>query len=180
VVSALVARKGDISNGLIDSIGNQNGRDIGIMINGSLIKIENHYLLDYYLALVNGAGINMLDNNQSKDFGGRLVFHPVSILDVGVSYYNGFDVFTSSPYRSQERVRLGAEFAMNYNLLSIKGEWIKGRDGNINPIVHQGWYLQGSNFLLPQRYWVFSDMTCIIPTRRNPRCWKPQPTMSSD
>ena len=121
------------------------------MINGSLIKIENHYLLDYYLALVNGAGINMLDNNQSKDFGGRLVFHPVSILDVGVSYYNGFDVFTSSPYRSQERVRLGAEFAMNYNLLSIKGEWIKGRDGNINPIVHQGWYLQGSYFLLPRR-----------------------------
>ena len=48
VVSALVARKGDVSNGLIDSIGNQNGRDIGLMVNGSFIKIENRWLVDYY------------------------------------------------------------------------------------------------------------------------------------
>ena len=91
VVSALVARKGDVSNGLIDSIGNQVGRDIGIMVNGSLIKIENRYFMDYYLALLNGAGINTLDNNPYKDIDGRLVFHPFKILDIGVSYYNGFD-----------------------------------------------------------------------------------------
>jgi phosphate-selective porin OprO and OprP len=150
VVSALVARKGDISNGLIDSIGNQNGRDIGIMINGSLIKTENRYLVDYYLALLNGAGINTLDNNQSKDIDGRLVFHPLKILDVGVSYYNGYDIFTSSPNKSQERIRLGTEFAINYNLLSVKGEWIEGKEGNSNPIVHRGWYLQSSYFLWPK------------------------------
>jgi phosphate-selective porin OprO/OprP len=40
VVNALVARKGDAANGLVDSIGNQNGRDIGIQLNGSLVKIE--------------------------------------------------------------------------------------------------------------------------------------------
>jgi phosphate-selective porin OprO and OprP len=150
VVSALVARKGDVSNGLIDSIGNQNGRDIGLMVNGSLIKIANHYFVDYYLALLNGAGINTIDNNQSKDFDGRLIFHPFKTFDVGVSYYNGFDVFFSSTYRSQERVRLGTEFAYNYNLLSIKGEWIQGKEGNSNPIVHEGWYLQGSYFLWPK------------------------------
>jgi phosphate-selective porin OprO/OprP len=150
VVSALLARKGDVSNGLIDSIGNQNGRDIGLMVNGSLIKIENRYLLDYYVTLVNGAGINELENNQSKDIGGRLIFHPFKILDIGAWYYNGFDMFTSSPNRSQVRTRLGTEFALNYNLLSIKGEWIQGREGNSNPIVHQGWYLQGSYFLWPK------------------------------
>src|SRR5664279_3682780 len=149
-VSALVARKGDISNGLIDSIGNKVGRDIGIMINGSLIKFGNRYFVDYYLALVNGAGINTLDNNPYKDIGGRLVFHPFKILDLGVSYYNGFDVFSSSPGKNQERVRLGTEFALNYNHLSVKGEWIQGKDGNANPIVHQGWYLQGSYFLWPK------------------------------
>jgi hypothetical protein len=150
VVSALVARKGDISNKLVDSIGNQVGRDIGLMANGSLFKLENRYLIDYYLALVDGAGINTLDNNPYKDIGGRLIFHPVKILDLGVSYYNGFDVFTTSPGINQERVRLGAEFAMNYNLLSLKGEWIQGKDGNANPIVHHGWYLQGSYFLWPK------------------------------
>ena len=146
VVSALVARKGDISNKLVDSIGNQVGRDIGIMINGSLIKLENRYLIDYYLALVNGAGINTLDNNRYKDVGGRLIFHPVKILDLGVSYYNGFDVFTSSPGINQERVRLGAEFALNYQSLFIKGEWIQGKDGNSNPIVHQGMVSAGELF----------------------------------
>jgi phosphate-selective porin OprO/OprP len=150
VVSALVARKGDVSNGLVDSIGNQNGRDIGIMVNGSIIKFENHFLADFYLALLNGAGINTLDNNQSKDIAARLVLHPFKILDIGASYYNGFDKFTSSPTRSQDRIRLGTEFALNYDLLSVKGEWIQGKEGNTNPIVHQGWYLQGSYFLWPK------------------------------
>ena len=100
--------------------------------------------------MVNGAGINTLDNNHSKDIGGRLIFHPFKILDIGASYYNGFDIFTSSPNKSQERIRLGTEFALNYNLLSIKGEWIQGKEGNSNPIVHQGWYLQGSYFLWPK------------------------------
>jgi hypothetical protein len=135
---------------LIDSIGNQNGRDIGIMVNGSLIKFQNRYFMDYYLALLNGTGINTLDNNQFKDVNARLVFHPFKILDVGVSYYNGFDEFFTSPGKSQERVRLGTEFALNYNLLSVKGEWIQGKEGNSNPLVHQGWYLQGSYFLWPK------------------------------
>jgi phosphate-selective porin OprO and OprP len=152
VVSALVARKGDASNGLIDSIGNQNGRDIGLMVNGSFLKIENRWLVDYYLALVNGAGINTIDNNQSKDIIGRVVLHPFKILDIGASYYNGFDKFTSSPGRSQERIRLGTEFALNYDLLSIKGEWIQGKEGDLNPILHQGWYLQGSYFLWPKHF----------------------------
>ncbi|HEV3222046.1 MAG TPA: porin [Puia sp.] len=150
VVSALMARKGDVSNGLVDSIGNQNGRDIGLMINGSLIKTNNHYLLDYYLFLVNGAGINTLDNNQYKDIGGRVVLHPYKIIDIGASYYNGFDKFTSSPTINQERIRLGTEFAVNYNQFSVKGEWIQGKEGDTNRIVHQGWYIQGSYFLWPK------------------------------
>jgi phosphate-selective porin OprO and OprP len=149
-VSALVARKGDVSNGLVDSIGNQNGRDIGIMVNGSLIRIKNHYFMDYYLAILNGAGINTVDNNPYKDIDGRLVFHPFKILDVGLSYYNGFDIFTSTPNKSQERVRFGTEFALNYDLLSVTGEWIQGKEGNSNPIVHHGWYLQTSYFLWPK------------------------------
>ncbi len=149
-VSALVARKGDISNGLVDSIGNQNGRDIGLMANGSFIKIENHYLADIYVAVVNGAGINTLDNNPYKDIVGRLVLHPFKILDIGASYYNGFDKFTSSPAISQERIRWGTEFALNYDQFSAKGEWVKGKEGDAMQIVHQGWYLQGSYFIWPK------------------------------
>jgi phosphate-selective porin OprO and OprP len=150
VVSALVARKGDVANGLVDSIGNQNGRDIGIQASGSIIRIQNRYLVDYYFALLNGAGINTLDNNQSKDFDGRIVLHPFKVLDIGASYYDGFDKFTSSPTISQTRIRWGTEFAFNYDLLSVKGEWIQGKEGNAKPIEHEGWYLQASYFLWPR------------------------------
>ncbi len=150
VVNALVARKGDVSNGLVDSIGNQNGREICIQLSGSLIKFQGRYLADYYIALLDGAGINTVDNNLSKDIDGRLVLHPFKILDIGASYYNGYDRFTSSPTKNQERIRWGGEFALNYNLLSVKGEYIKGQEGNSNPKVHEGWYLQGSYFLWPK------------------------------
>lgn len=169
VVSALVARKGDVSNKLVDSIGNQVGRDIGLMVNGSLIKLENRYFVDYYLILVNGAGINTLDNNPYKDFGGRLVFHPFKILDLGVSYYNGFDQFISSPGVNQERVRLGTEFALNYHLLSVKGEWIQGKEGNSNPIVHHGWYLQSSYFIWPRHLQGVFRYDLYNPNEANPK-----------
>jgi phosphate-selective porin OprO/OprP len=150
VVSALVARKGDLSNGLVDSIGNQNGRDIGIQVSGSLINLGNRHLVDYYLALLNGAGINTVDNNSSKDLDARLVFHPFNILDIGGSYYNGYDRFTSSPTKDQDRIRWGAELALNLNGLSIKTEYIQGQEGNQNPIYHKGWYVQGSYYLIPK------------------------------
>src|ERR1700760_2829191 len=77
VVNALVARKGDAANGLVDFVGNQNGCDIGIPAFGTIGKINDHYLLDYAVQLLDGAGINTLDNNASKDVDARLVFHPL-------------------------------------------------------------------------------------------------------
>jgi hypothetical protein len=150
VVSALVARKGDASNGLVDSIGNQNGRDVGIQISGGLISLGDRHLLDYNVALLNGAGINTVDNNSSKDIDARLVFHPFKILDIGGSYYSGFDRFTSSPTKDQDRSRWGAELALNYKGLSVKSEYIQGQEGDHNPIVHEGWYAQASYFLVPK------------------------------
>ncbi len=149
-VTALVARKGDAANGLIDSIGNQNGRDIGIQLSGSFIRIEDRYFADYYIALLNGAGINTVDNNSSKDIDARIVLHPFKILDIGTSYYNGFDKFTSSTTKSQNRIRWGVEAALNVNLFSLKGEYIKGQEGDHNPIKHEGWYTQVSYFLWPK------------------------------
>ncbi len=81
VVNALVARKGDAANGLVDSLGNQNGRDIGVQAGGRLFRIRDTYLFDYALQLLNGAGINSLDNNQSKDIDARLVIHPLKNIE---------------------------------------------------------------------------------------------------
>ncbi len=156
VVNALAARKGDAANGLVDSIGNQNGRDIGIQLNGSLFRTRDRYLLDYYLQLLDGAGINTLDNNQSKDIDARLVLHPLRFLSLGGSYYDGFDRFTGTPTKDQLRTRWGLEADFELNGLSVKSEFIHGQDGatdlksGAKATLHQGWYGQIGYFILPR------------------------------
>jgi len=156
VVNALVARKGDAANGLFDSIGNQNGRDIGIQLNGSLFRFEGRHLIDYYVQLLDGAGINTLDNNQSKDIDARLVLHPLRFLSLGGSYYDGFDRFTGTPTKDQLRSRWGVEADLELNALSAKGEYIRGRDGSnnlktgTNATTHEGWYGQVGYFIFPR------------------------------
>jgi phosphate-selective porin OprO/OprP len=156
VVNALVARKGDAANGLVDSIGNQNGRDIGIQLNGSLVPLEGRHLIDYYVQLLDGAGINTLDNNQSKDVDARLVLHPLRFLSLGGSYYDGFDRFTGTTTKDQLRTRWGLEADLELNNLSLKSEYIHGQDGSSNSktgavaTLHQGWYGQVGYFILPR------------------------------
>lgn len=156
VVNALVARKGDAANGIVDSIGNQNGRDIGIQLNGSLLRTQDRYLLDYYAQLLNGAGINTIDNNPSKDFDARLVLHPLRFLNIGGSYYDGFDRFTGTPTKDQLRTRWGLDADLELNSLSIKADYIHGQDGTTNlktgstATLHQGWYGQVGYFILPR------------------------------
>lgn len=136
VVNALVARDKDV-------IGNQNGRDIGIQASGSVVKIKDRFLLDYYVGGFNGSGINVADNNESKDFSGRIVFHPLKNLDIGGSYYNGFDIW-GTPVKEHVRKRMGAEISYTYAFATIKGEYIQGLDGAIEK---SGWYAQLSSFV---------------------------------
>ena len=160
VVNALVGRKADAASGLVDSIGNQNGRDIGIQVNGSLIRTQDSYLLDYFVQLLDGAGINTLDNNPSKDIDARLVLHPFKHLTLGGSWYNGTDRFTGSPSKDQKRSRWGAELALNYERFSVKGEYIRGQEGSSTVshpqggsgiTQHEGWYGQAGYFVLPHK-----------------------------
>jgi phosphate-selective porin len=152
VVSALVARKGDGSNNLVDSIGNQNGRDLGIKLSGSVIPVGDSHFLDYYFAVLDGAGIDVTDNNDFKDFDARLVFHPIKALSIGTNYYNGYDRFTSSPTKNQNRIRWGGDVLLDLDRFTARAEWLKGEDGNSNPTIHEGWYAQGSYFVVPKLF----------------------------
>jgi phosphate-selective porin OprO/OprP len=153
VVNALVARSGDGSNKLADSVGNQNGRDIGIQLLGNFLKVNDRYIIDYYIALLNGAGINSTDNNGNKDISTRIVIRPFKSLRFGGSYYNGVDRFTSSTSINHSRIRWGTELAFNYNNLAIVSEYIKGWEGSgtINPTVHEGWYAQAGYYIVPKK-----------------------------
>lgn len=141
VVEALAARGKDV-------IGNHNGLDLGVQVGGSLLKIKELPLLDYKIGIFNGAGINVADNNESKDFGGRLVLHPIKGLDLGGTYYNGWANYGTPKATNKARNRIGFELSCEYKNASFKSEYIKGKDDKIN---REGYYAQLGYFIIPQK-----------------------------
>lgn len=146
VVEALVARGKDV-------IGNHNGRDIGIQVNGNLFKTNDRFLAEYYVGLYNGAGINTAtDNNKNKDVAARLVLHPIPGLDLGGSYYDGVGNYlvnsTDTKTQNRGRTRWGAELGYEWNGLSLHSEYLEGKD---NDISRSGYYVQAAYYILPQK-----------------------------
>ncbi len=136
VVESLVARSGDVA-------GNQSGRDVGVQVGGRLAGCDSTSSLEYAAGVFNGSGINVPDRNDAKDFCGRIVIQPVREIHVGVSYYDGFDVWGSPPV-SGRRTRFGLEFDYADSPLEISGEYIGGNDGAIS---RRGGYLQAAYYV---------------------------------
>lgn len=140
VVEALVARGKDVN-------GNHNGRDLGIMLYGAFLKINDKNVLDYRIGIFNGEGINVNDSNDAKSSAGRLIAHVMKGLDVGASYYSGWDRFSTTkgePTTNQERSRYGFELNYDYKKFYFRGEYLQGKDGAIS---REGWYLQTGYFI---------------------------------
>ncbi len=141
VVNALAGRATDV-------IGNQNGRDIGIQVNGSFAKIDNRYLFDYTFGVFNGAGYDVTtDNNNHKDIAGRLSVHPVNNLMVSADFYNGVG-FYGTPAKNEKRDREGIDARYVIGALALQAEYDKGTDGIIK---RDGWYGQATCFVLKNK-----------------------------
>jgi phosphate-selective porin OprO and OprP len=150
-----------------DVTGNQYGRDIGIMAGGTLVKKTDRSVLEYRLGLLNGSGINIPDTaNEAKDVVARLIFNPVKGLSLGVSGYNGWDkaIHPDEPGKSQVRNRLGIDASYVTDRISVKGEYIRGRDGVTDK---QGWYLQAGCFVMPRRLQVLARYDTYDPSMSN-------------
>lgn len=146
VVDALTGRGKDV-------IGNQNGRDIGLQVGGTLLKNGDLSLLEYRIGVFNGTGMNISDTaNEAKDVVARLITNPVKGLSVGISYYNGWGkaIKPAADYvgRSQTRNRIGAEASFTSKRWSFKGEYIYGKDGNTD---RSGWYAMAGYYAIPQK-----------------------------
>lgn len=146
VVDALTGRGKDV-------IGNQNGRDVGLQVGGTLLKNGDLSLLEYRIGVFNGTGMNISDTaNEAKDVVARLITNPVKGLSVGISYYNGWGkaIKPAADYvgRSQTRNRIGAEASFTSKRWSFKGEYIYGKDGNTD---RSGWYAMAGYYAIPQK-----------------------------
>jgi hypothetical protein len=70
-------------------VAGKSGRDAGLLLYGFLFPTNDFSRLEYYAGLFNGAGMNMKDNNNHKDFLGTAYFYPVKELKLGGSVYFG-------------------------------------------------------------------------------------------
>lgn len=148
-VEALVARGKDVG-------GNQNGRDIGIQLGGTILKLKDRPVLDYRLGIYNGSGINTVDNNEKKDYAARLIVHPVAGLDISGALYNGTrfipevktGTVVTTPSKNVDRNRYGFDLNYDLNNLAVRGEYIHGKDDQTN---REGYYLQAGYYFLQKK-----------------------------
>jgi len=157
-VEALVARGRDV-------IGNHNGRDIGIQLGGTLLKNNGSALVEYRFGVFNGSGTNVADTaNEAKDVSGRLIINPVKELSFGIAYYNGWGKAINPVAefigRSQTRNRFGVDISYTATRLSVRGEYIHGKDGNTD---RAGWYAQAGYFIIPQKLQVLAKYDTYDP-----------------
>lgn len=125
-------------------------RDIGVRVNGSY---KSALGLTYGIAVVNGSGMNIGDNNGSKDIVGRMTVTPVEGLTVGVSAYAGKGEDSASAFEVKERA-WGADAEFKRGGLRLRGEYIAARWKNWDASAlaaaegktakPKGWYLQAS------------------------------------
>lgn len=127
------------------------GRDMGLTLYGTLVECEGRALLSYDVGVLNGAGINLRDNNRSKDVVARLTLRPVRGLTLSGSWYGG-------EYGADclERQRVSAGVCYDRGRGVVRGEWIGGRTGYAateeyaaGTFDSSGWYVLGGVRLTP-------------------------------
>ena len=147
VVEAFTARSKDV-------IGDNNGRDIGIQVSGSILKFDEINLFEYKIGLFEGQGINKAeDKNQFKDIAGRLVIHPLKGIDIGGSFYHGEAWYGKTGVddpaaKNHLRNRFGFDANIEYKNASLTAEYLNGTDSSR---VSDGYYIQAGYFVIPQQ-----------------------------
>ncbi len=132
------------------------GRDLGLMATGSLFPVETRNgdkfgLVDYSIGVFNGNGANEKDNNNRKDFVGRLEVRPwLEDLTLTGSYYLGWFDNGNKNIHNGKRQRWSAGAQYNDGGLLIRAEYLNGltgdpegtldNNGNLTEFSSEGYY----------------------------------------
>lgn len=100
-------------------------RDMGLMFLGGSSKTK----FQYALAVMNGRGLGVNDNNEKKDIIGRASYQFLDFLNVGASFRYGYPNFNEdSPSNPKDndhiRKTVGVDALVNFKELTIQGEYI--------------------------------------------------------
>ena len=154
------------NNGRYDGINGATGRDIGFQLYGGFIHRDGYSIINYNLAVFNGAGMNIKDHNSSKDIVARLIVKPFKGFAVSGSFMYAETDYDDNKYMKSPRWALGAWYE--------NGTWI-GRaefvQANFGATRTNSLYaLAGYNFQKPwsvyARYEFIKDNAEIMDSQR--------------
>jgi Phosphate-selective porin O and P len=120
VVQALVTSTNGVKN---------NGRDIGLSINGNLFKQDGFNIVDYKLGVFNGNTINAFDDNSTRDLLATVFVNPFKPLSIGASYIQG-KYGPEATKTDKSRKAIGAKY--DDGKLLFRAEYIAGRTNNVD------------------------------------------------
>lgn len=139
---------------------NVTARDAGFQLFGGFIHREGYSILNYNIGVLNGSGINVKDNNKSKDIFARLTVKPSADFALAAYYQWGeanLSSFSAEKYAeygwtgSAEYVtmhRWGGGFNYDGKKAFARGEYIAGLTGSL---ASEGVYIEGGKrFHLPK------------------------------
>ena len=141
---------------------NVTARDMGFQFLGGFIHRDGYSVINYNVGVLNGNGLNLKDNNKSKDVYGVLTIKPSAKLSLATYYQWG--EANLKEFFSEEKIkgeygwegnpmyvtthRWGLGFKYDNNKLFARGEYIAGTTGKL---VSEGAYLAGGyKFQLPK------------------------------
>ena len=90
-------------------------RDMGLMLLGGSNKTK----FKYALALMNGRGLGVVDNNKKKDVIGRASYQILDFMNVGASFRYGYP-----NNEDADRSTYGFDALVKYKDLTVQGEYI--------------------------------------------------------
>ncbi len=108
-------------------------RELGVMFLGSSDSLFGiHNLISYKIAILNGTGINTLDDNQNKDIATRIVIAPFEWLKFGGSFRTGFYGIqvkdSNGDWAQKKRTRTAVDLTFEKFNFLLQGEYIMGKD----------------------------------------------------
>ena len=149
-VSNLIGMGGDVmqfQNGI-----NNTGRDIGLQVHGNLFKSDKgHELVQYSAGVFQGAGIELEEKNNTKDFSGSLYLKPIKELRIGTSAYWGETNYVKDG-EAVDRAHVRNRWLISSDYQSdrfyARAEWINANDGGIKK---EALYGTASYYVMPQK-----------------------------
>lgn len=145
-----------------DLYGNNQGRDIGLWLTGKYSmgsEDAKRPVLEYILGIYNGAGMNVTDNNNFKDFGAALRLSPIKDLWIsGRAYHGSGAKLIEDPDSTADRIRLGGDLTYKYKSFIVEGEYLTAEDHGAGKEIS----LMRSAFYVTLGYTIIKDKLQVV------------------